>query len=60
MLVTLGGQRVEFDLSNRRAKLKASSNCIRQLLQSITLASLTDAKFRSCHPLKPSEKWRGL
>ena len=47
MLVTLGGQRVEFDLSNRRlyrGKLKASLKCIRPLLQSTTLASLTDVK----------------
>ena len=47
MLVTLGGQRVELYLSNRRlyrGKLKASSKCIRQLLQSTTLASLTDVK----------------
>ena len=47
MLVTLGGQRVELYLSNRRlyrGKLKASSKCIGPLLQSTTLASLTDVK----------------
>ena len=51
MLVTLGGQRVELYLSNRRlyrGKLKASSKSIRPLLQSTTLASLTDVKYRSC------------
>ena len=49
MLVTLGGQRVELYLSNRRLyrdKLKASSKCIRPLLQSTMLASLTDVKVK--------------
>ena len=43
MLVTLEGQRVELYLLYR-GKLKASSKCIRPLLQSTTLASLTDVK----------------
>ena len=50
MLVTLGGQRVELYLSNRRlyrGKLKASSKCIRPLLQSTTLASLRECLCKS-------------